>query len=47
MKRAKSLFGALAKDEPVLIPAGMRGDRAFLIFSMPEEISRAVERRCE
>lgn len=36
-----------AKGQPVLIAVGMRGDRAALIFSSPEEISRAIQRRCE
>jgi len=31
---------------PVLLPAGMRGDRFFLVFSAPEEISRLVQRTC-
>lgn len=35
------------KGQPVLIAVGMRGDRAALMFSSPEEISGAVERRCE
>lgn len=36
-----------AKGKPVLIPAGMRGDRAAVIFSSPEEIGRTIEARCE
>ena len=31
---------------PVQISAGMRGDRAYLIFSKPEEISNFVKTRC-
>lgn len=35
-----------APGRPVLVPAGMQGDRASVVFSSPEEISRMVERRC-
>ena len=31
---------------PVLIPASMMGDRAFVIFAAPEEISGFIEPRC-
>jgi cytochrome c len=31
---------------PVLIPASMMGDRAFVIFAAPEEISRFIESKC-
>ncbi|MBH5366582.1 hypothetical protein [Bradyrhizobium glycinis] len=31
---------------PALVPAGMMGDRADVIFASPEEISKAIERRC-
>jgi len=31
---------------PVLVPAGMMGDRAFIIFADPAEISAAIDRRC-
>ena len=31
---------------PVLIPASMMGDRAFVIFAAPEEISGFIESRC-
>jgi cytochrome c len=31
---------------PVLIPASMMGDRAFVIFVAPEEISGFIESRC-
>jgi cytochrome c len=34
------------KGVPALIRAGMMGDRAFLIFSSPEEISSMIERKC-
>lgn len=36
-----------AKDKPVLVGAGMRGDRASIVFSNPAEISRFVQQRCE
>lgn len=32
--------------EPAIVPAGMLGDRADVIFAAPEEISRAIEARC-
>lgn len=35
-----------APGRPVLIPAGMQGDRAAIVFAGPDEISRLVERRC-
>ncbi|MGH6944740.1 MAG: c-type cytochrome, partial [Geminicoccaceae bacterium] len=35
-----------APGHPVLIPSGMMGDRAFLIFADPAEISRLIEKRC-
>ncbi len=34
------------KGTPVLVPSGMRGDRVFIVFSAPEEISAMIERRC-
>lgn len=33
--------------KPVIIPGGMRGDRAFVIFRSPQEISPFIKRRCE
>lgn len=35
-----------AKGKPVLLRAGMMGDRAFVVFAGPEEISAAIERKC-
>ena len=35
------------KGNPVLIPAGMRGDRASVVFSSPEEISPLIHRKCD
>lgn len=35
-----------APGVPVLIPAGMSGDRASLIFARPEEIGTLVRRQC-
>jgi cytochrome c len=32
--------------QPVLLPASMMGDRAFVIFAAPEEISTFIESRC-
>lgn len=34
------------KGAPVIIPAGMRGDRASVVFASPEEISPFIKRRC-
>ena len=34
------------KGAPVLIPGGMRGDRANLVFSSPKEISAFIKRQC-
>jgi cytochrome c len=31
---------------PAVVPAGMMGDRADLIFAAPEEISKMIESRC-
>lgn len=32
--------------KPVLIPSGMMGDRAFVVFSTPSEISTFIESQC-
>jgi cytochrome c len=34
------------KGAPALMPAGMMGDRAAVIFAVPEEITRMIEPRC-
>lgn len=34
------------KGQPVLLPAGMMGDRAFVVFASPEEISPKIEQKC-
>ncbi len=34
------------KGAPVIIPGGMRGDRVFVVFSSPEEISPFIKRDC-
>jgi cytochrome c len=34
------------KGAPAIMPAGMMGDRAAVIFAAPEEISRMIEPRC-
>lgn len=34
------------KGKPAIVRAGMMGDRAFVVFSGPEEISSFVTRRC-
>jgi cytochrome c len=35
-----------AKDAPAILPAGMLGDRAAVIFAAPEEINKLIEARC-
>jgi cytochrome c len=32
--------------KPVLLPAGMQGDRVSIIFADPADISRAIEKKC-
>jgi cytochrome c len=34
------------KGAPAILPAGMMGDRASVIFAVPDEISRLIEQRC-
>ena len=34
------------KDAPAIMPAGMMGDRASVIFSAPEEISSFIKHQC-
>jgi cytochrome c len=34
------------KGAPAIMPAGMMGDRASLIFAAPEEITKMIEPRC-
>lgn len=34
------------KRTPVIIPAGMRGDRASVVFISPDEISAFIKRQC-
>jgi cytochrome c len=34
------------KDAPAIMPAGMMGDRAAVIFSAPGEIAKTIEPRC-
>lgn len=34
------------KDAPAIMPAGMLGDRAAVIFAAPEQIGRMIEARC-
>lgn len=34
------------KDVPVIMPAGMMGDRASVIFAAPDEISGFIKHRC-
>ena len=43
--RAYALIAVLTLT-PALLPAGMMGDRAAVIFSAPEEIMKFIERRC-
>lgn len=34
------------KGQPAILPSGMRGDRAFVIFADPGEISDFIEKQC-
>jgi hypothetical protein len=34
------------KDAPAIMPTGMMGDRAAVIFAAPEEITKMIEPRC-
>lgn len=34
------------KDKPAVMPAGMMGDRASIIFADPAEISAFIEKTC-
>lgn len=34
------------KEAPAIMPAGMMGDRAAVIFASPEEIKKLIEARC-
>ena len=34
------------KSVPAIMPAGMMGDRALVIFATPEEINKMIEARC-
>ena len=34
------------RDAPAIIPAGMMGDRASVIFAAPDEITKMIEPRC-
>ncbi len=46
LKTDSSEYGPAA-GRPVLLGAGMQGDRASLIFSQPEEISTTIKSGCE
>ena len=45
IKTDSSEFGPLPK-RPVIIPAGMMGDRASLVFASPSEIGPFIETAC-
>jgi cytochrome c len=34
------------KSAPAIMPAGMLGDRAAVIFAAPEEITKMIDARC-
>ena len=44
-KTDSSPYGPLP-GRPALVPAGMQGDRASVVFASPDEISRTVEAKC-
>jgi cytochrome c len=35
------------RNQPVLVPQGMQGDRAQVVFASPDEIGRAIKRECK
>lgn len=35
------------RGKPVLVPGGMMGDRAFVVFAAPEEMATFIKRRCD
>lgn len=35
-----------AKNLPVILPAGMMGDRAAIFFATPDEISHLIRHQC-
>jgi len=35
------------KNAPALVPAGMMGDRADVIFANPDEINQFIKPQCE
>jgi cytochrome c len=45
LKVDSSALGPLF-DKPVLMPAGMQGDRASVFFASPEEISTFIKHQC-
>lgn len=44
--RTDSSWAGPEKGAPALMPAGMMGDRASVIFAAPDEIAKTVEARC-
>jgi cytochrome c len=44
--KTDSSEGGPQSSAPALVPAGMMGDRADVIFAAPEEISKTIEARC-
>src|SRR3977135_1856408 len=44
--RTDSSQGGPEKGAPAIMPAGMMGDRASVIFAAPEEIAKMIEARC-
>ncbi|MGH7392349.1 MAG: hypothetical protein ACREM3_23260 [Candidatus Rokuibacteriota bacterium] len=45
LKTDTSAYGP-ERGKPVLLPAGMRGDRVQLVFSGPEDLKRSLVERC-
>jgi cytochrome c len=37
---------AVVSGAPAIMPAGMLGDRAAVIFAAPKEITKMIEARC-
>jgi cytochrome c len=44
--RTASSKGGPERGAPAIMPAGMIGDRASVIFAAPEEMTKMIEARC-
>lgn len=46
LKTDRTSYGP-ERGKPVLLPAGMRGDRVQIIFNSPEDLKQFLVERCE